>query len=139
MICIALAFAMMFAVPVHASEATTWSSSYILAYDSALLKVSGTTFEVRFNITGAGIMDEIGVSEIRVQSSWTGTGDWNTMKVFYPEDYPDMVAENIYAHVGNVLYTGTTGYHYRAIVTFYAKKGNGAGYITDYAEVIRVP
>lgn len=137
-LCLVMAIIMLLAIPVHAQEASTWASAYITSYDSYLYKSSTNQIQVWFEVTGMGRVDELGVSEIRVQRSSTGTGDWVTMKTYYPEDYPELLSENAFVHTGYVTYTGTAGYYYRAIVTFYSKKGNGSGEIIDYAEVLRL-
>lgn len=137
-ICLVMAVVMLLAIPVHAEEISPWSSSYIGAYDSYLHKSATNQIQVWFEVTGMGMMDKLGVSEIKVQRSSTGTGDWVTMKTYYPEDYPEMISENDFYHNTYVTYTGTAGYYYRAIVTFYGEKGNGCGEIIDYAEVLRL-
>lgn len=137
-ICIALAVIVLLAIPVHAEEASSRSSSYITSYDSYLYKSASNQIQVWFNVTGAGRIEELGVSQIKVQRSSTGTGNWVTMKTYYPEDYPEMISENDFAHCSYVTYTGTAGYYYRAIVVFYGKNGNGFGEIIDYAEVLRL-
>ena len=136
MICIVTALAIAFAVPVHAKEVETRSSAYISAYDSALVAGTGPELHIWFNVLGSGRMDEIGASEIKVQRSPTGTGDWTTVKIFTKADYPQMVCQDTGYHNTHVTYYGLTGHYYRAIVTVYAAKGNGAGYLVDYAEVI---
>ena len=137
-ICVILVVAMVLAIPVYAEEAQTRSSAYISMYDSYLYKSASNQIQVWFEVGGMGIMDEIGCSEIRVQRSSTGTGNWVTMKTYYPEDYPEMLSENDYSHIDYVTYTGTPGYYYRAIVIIYAKKGSGFGEIIDYAEVLKL-
>jgi len=137
-ICLVMAVAMLLAVPVYAEEVLPWSSSYISSYDSYLYKSAPNQIQIWFEITGLFRVDELGVSEIKVQRSSTGTGDWVTMKTYYPEDYPEMISENDFYHNTYVTYTGTAGYYYRAVVTFYSKKGNGSGEIIDYAEVLRL-
>lgn len=137
-ICLVMAVVMLLANSVHADEITPWASSYISSYDSYLYKSAPNQIQVWFEVTGMGRVDELGVSKIKVQRSSTGTGDWVTMKTYYPEDYPEMISENDFAHSTYVTYTGTAGYYYRAIVTFYSKKGNGCGEIIDYAEVLRL-
>lgn len=136
--CIVIAVVLLLAVPVHAEEASTWASAYISSYDSYLYKSAPNEIQVWFEVTGAGRVDELGVSEIKVQRSSTGSGGWVTMKTYYPDDYPEMISENDFYHNSYVTYTGTAGYYYRAIVTFYSKKGNGTGEMIDYAEVLRL-
>ena len=137
-LCLVVAVIMVLANPVYAQEPSTRASAYISSYDSFLYKSASNQIQVWFNVTGAGRIDELGASEIKVQRSSTGTGDWVTMKTYYPEDYPEMISENAFYLNTYVTYTGTAGYYYRAIVTFYGKKGNGSGEIIDYAEVLRL-
>lgn len=134
--CLFLAIILCLAVPVHAQDASTYANSYIAAYGAWLEKPASFQIEVWFNITGTGMCDELGVSEIIVQRSSTGTGDWDTMRTFYPEYYPQMISENDYSHISYVTYIGAPGYYYRAIVIFYSRKGNGVGQEIYYTGVL---
>ena len=91
-------------------------------------------FQVWFEVTGTDTMDKIGVSEITIQRRDSEDDDWSTLKTFLPEEYPNMIATNTSGHDSYVTYTAPPGYYYRAIVKFYAKKGNGSGVIYDYPE-----
>ena len=123
-------------VPVYAQENNARSNAYISAYDSALFRGTGAEFHIWFQVIGNQRMDEIGASEIRVQQSPTGTGDWTTVKIFRKADYPQMICENTVAHTSHLTYYGLSGNYYRAIVLVYAAKGNGSGCMIDYAEVL---
>ena len=135
-LCAVLAAMIALNVPVFAEEVSPRSSAYIAAYDSALSRGIGGEFHIWFQAMGKNTMDEIGASEIKVQQSPTGTGDWTTVKIFRKTDYPQMVCEDTIYHEAHVTYYGLTGNYYRAIVTIYAKKGNGEGVLFDYAEVL---
>ena len=134
--CLFLAIILCLAVPVYAQDASTYANSYIGAYGAWLEKPASFQIEIWFDITGTGMCDELGVSEIMVQRSSTGTGDWATMRTFYPEYYPQMISENDYSHISYVTYIGAPGYYYRAIVIFYSRKGNGFGQEIYYTGVL---
>lgn len=136
MLCLVMAAVLMLNIPVYADEPAVCSSSYIDAYDSALSRGVGAEFHIWFHVMGTGTMDEIGASEIRVQQSPTGTGDWTTVKIFRKADYPKMVCQNSGYHNTHVTYYGLSGNYYRAIVLLYAKDSTGEGVIIDYAEVL---
>jgi len=131
-ICVILVIAMMLAVPVLAeteTAVTPYASSYFISYCAYLYKTTGTTFEVWFEVVARSGMDELGVSEIKVQRSADGN-NWTTMRTYTPEYYPQMICEDTGAHGDCVTYTGTAGYQYRAYITFYAK--NSGGYAKRY-------
>lgn len=136
LVCMALAIVLLFAIPARAEIADVRASAYFTAYDSYLWKASGTTFQIWFDVIARNYMEELGVSSIEVQRSLDG-GSWTTMRTYSPGTYPQMISENAVDHVGYVSYTGTSGYYYRAVVTFYAKNSNGTAYRVDYAETIK--
>ena len=118
-----------------ALAASPKSSSFFWSWDSYLYKTSSTSFQVWFDVTSAGGMDELGVSLIKVQRSTNGSS-WTTVKTYYPEDYSTMIEENTSSVYNCVNYTGSKGYFCRAYVVFYAKNSRGIGEMPDYAEVI---
>lgn len=127
LVCLFLAMSLLFAVPVFAAEeeeASTWGSSYFLTYDAYLYKTTSTKFQVWFEVTARSGMDELGTSKIIVQRSSDGS-TWSNMFTYYPDYYSQMIKENTSINTNYVPYTGTTGYYYRAKVTFYAKNSNG--------------
>lgn len=66
-------------------------------------------------------MDVLGVSEIIVYRS-ADQQSWTKMRTYSMENYPQMVAYNTTSHIDYVTYIyATTGYYYRAYITFYAK------------------
>lgn len=135
LICVVLALVMLLTVPVSAQRVEEPIGTYSLffhSYSTYLFRTSSTEFEVWFEVTARDGMDELGVSYIEVQRSTNGT-TWETVKTYTPEDYPQMICENTGMHADCVSYTMTSGYQYRADVTFYAKKGTGTGYLYEYA------
>ena len=129
-----MAIILLLAIPVCAEESSTYSSTFFSAYDSYIAVPSGRTLEIWFDVVGKGEMDEIGVESIELQRSSNGS-DWSTVKIFLPEDYPQMICENTGMNYDCVTYTGSYGYYYRAYVTFYASNSRGWGYEYQYSEV----
>lgn len=132
-----LAMAILLSVPAFAAGSPK-ASSYITKTSTYLEKISGTTFEVWFDITATGVMQEVGVSKIQVQRS-SDRATWTTVKTFLKENYSQMTENNTAGHADCVTYTGATGYYYRAKVTFYAKNSSGTGEYVMYTSTISVP
>lgn len=131
-VCILLACA--FLVMPASAEPRGMDASNYFAYTSAYLNaLSSTSFQVCFDVTAVGGMDEIGASLIKVQKSSDGT-NWETVHTRTKEDYSGMIGEDTADHNYYFTYYGTTGYQYRAYIEFYAKKGNGEAYYDTYTE-----
>lgn len=132
-----LVMAMLMTIPAFAAGAPK-ASYYFTRLSTYLEKTSGTTFDVWFDVTATGIMDEVGVSSIKIQRS-SDKSSWTTVKTFLKENYSQMTDDNTAAHADCVTYTGTTGYYYRAKVTFYAENSSGTGEYVMYTSTISVP
>lgn len=138
--CVSLVLAIVtaLAVPAYAvGDADPRASNYFAASSTYLWKTSSTTFQVWFDIDAVGKMDELGASEIKVQRSSDGVS-WTTMYTYTKELYPHLIIEDTSSHYGYVTYTGSTGYYYRARVTYYAKKGSGTGEIWEYTSSMKL-
>lgn len=131
-VCIILILATIIVIPVSAEQISPWSSRYFSSFDAYLYYVSSTQFQVWFNVTGTGTMDEIGASVIKVQRSSDGT-NWETVETYYKEDNSNMIDCDTVAHSGYVSHTKVSGYSYRAYVRFYAKDSSGTGVYGYYA------
>lgn len=137
--CISLLLALVMLMTIPAFAVGTPKASYYFTRMSTYLeKTSGTTFEVWFDVTATGTMQELGVSTIKVQRS-SDRSTWTTMKTYSKADYSQMTDDNTAGHADCVTYTGTTGYYYRAKVTFYAKNSSGTGEYTLYTSTISLP
>lgn len=129
-ICVILVVSILLAVPVSAEgEASTYASSFFIDYSTYLYRVSGYRFEIWFEVAARNVMEELGVSEIKLQRSADGE-NWSTVITYTPAGNPQMLCENEGFHADCVYYAGTSGYEYRAFVTFYAK--NSTGYAKRY-------
>ena len=133
-ICLVLTMSLLLSVPVMAApqqEAGTYSSSYFAVLDYYLWLISDTQVQVWFEVTCGRGMDQLGASLIKVQRSSDRT-NWETVQTYTPEDNPQMLCPNTSAHSQCVTYTYTSGYYYRAFVTFYATRDNGIGKYSVY-------
>lgn len=132
-----LVMAILMTIPAFAAG-TSKASHYFIRTSTYLEKTSGTTFDVWFDVTATGMMQELGVSTIKVQRS-SDKSNWSTVKTFSKDNYSQMTDDNTVAHDDCVTYTGTAGYYYRAKVTFYAKNSSGTGEYVMYTSTISVP
>lgn len=120
------------AIPVSAAEDTIpRASNFFAASSTYLWRTSSTTFQVWFDIDAVGRMDELGVSEIKVQRS-SDRVNWSTMVTYTSNLYPHLMDYSTSAHYGYVTYTGSPGYYYRAMVTYHAKNSSGTGKMYEY-------
>lgn len=119
-----------------ANAGDTRASNYFVA-TSAKLKKTSTGVEVWFDLTGTGMMDQIGARMVVIQRSTDGSS-WTTVKTFTKESYPQMIRENFAAHTCSLTYTAAAGYYYRAYVVFYAKKGTGTGELVQYTSSLKL-
>lgn len=132
----ALAVLMLVSIPVSADETSTYSSLFFDSYGVSNDKVSSTVLEVTYDITATRTMDELGVSEIKIQRSSDGN-NWTTAHTFSSDTYPWFMDYDTSSHDGVVRCTTLTGYYYRAKITFWAKKtGLGTGSYTATTETV---
>ncbi len=137
-LCLICAMLMVFTMPTSAEESCTYTNRFISSYDSFITVPSGNTLKIWFDVVGNGTMDEIGVQGIWLERSSNRT-EWTTVKIFYPEDYPQMVCRNTGIAYDYVTCNVISGYYYRAYVTFYAQDSRGMGIEYDYSETMYIP
>ena len=113
-------------------------SQFFIASSTYLCNVSGPSFEAWFDVSGADIMDEIGVNFIKIQRSSNGV-NWSTVCTFSKENYPHLLDYNTALHTAGVSYTGTRGFYYRAYIQLYAKNSSGWGEMDRYTSKIYIP
>ena len=131
-----LAILLIISVPAHADESASYSSLFFSSYGVSNDKVSSTVLELTYDIVATRTMDELGVSEIKIQRS-SDNSTWTTAHTFSKDTYPWFICENTASHDGTVRCTTLTGYYYRAKITFYAKKaGLGTGEYTATTETV---
>lgn len=137
-LCITVAVLMLFTIPVFATEGSTYSNLFISSYDSFITNPGGNMLRIWFDVVGNGEMDKIGVDYIELYRSPDGI-NWTTIRVFFPEDHPQMTRENTGIAYDFISYAVSYGYYYRAYVEFYAEDSRGIGTAYDYSETIYVP
>lgn len=127
-VCLLLVAIMILAIPTFAAEQ---ASDFFMSHSCYLWEVSDSEFQVWFNVTAVGAMDILGVSEIKVQRS-TDKANWETVQT-----YSGIYGYGVSYKSGHVTYSSaTSGYYYRAKVTFYAENDTGIGKYTDYTSYI---
>lgn len=140
-ICMILVSSVLLAVPAQAASVVEpRASSFFSSYGTDLYKTSSTSFQIWFDvIANAGTSpQELGVSEITLYRSANGQ-NWTNIKLYIMESYPCMVAYNTSSHIDYVPYNfATTGYYYRARITFYAKTSTGIGELDVYTEILKM-
>lgn len=128
-----LVFAVIMIVPSNALAAENIEprgSDFFLKHAAYIEEISSTKFEVWFEVTAVKGMDILGAKTIKIQRS-LDHDDWETVKTYSKDDYSVMTDTDTAGHSGYVTYTGaSSSYYYRAVVTFYAKKGNDIGEYT---------
>lgn len=129
-VCVILVLAAILTIPAFAAEAIgERASAYFFKYSAYIYRVSSTKFEVWFDITAVDTMDKLGAKEIKVQRSSNGDY-WTTMATYDMDDYSQMIDDNTIQHDECVSYNYLSGYQYRAVVVFYAKKSSSYGELT---------
>lgn len=129
LVCLVLIASMLLAVPAYAAEQ---ASDFFAAHSCYLWEVSDSAFQVCFNVTAVGGMDVLGASEIKVQRSSNGVS-WETVATYY-----DYYGYDRSYYSKEITYSSvTSGYYYRAKVTFYAQDDTGVGEYTDYTSSLR--
>lgn len=137
-VCMVLVMTMLLASPAFAMEVRTpRSSQYFVSSSAFLERTTGTEFKVWFEITGKGEMEKLGASAIKIQRS-SDLQNWTSVKTFQMAYYPELICSNTGYHSGSVTYVGTSGYYYRALITFYAKNSEGFGELDRYTAYIAV-
>ena len=76
----------------------------------------------------------VGTSTIKIMRS-TDNVNWTTVKTYTKDTYyAAMIGQDTSFHASCVTYTGSEGYYYKALVTFYAKEGNDQAMVYRYTD-----
>ena len=119
----------------HGGRCILPASDYFGSHSVYLTKSSGSQFQVNFSVTAVDQMDKLGANVIKIQRSSDGS-NWTDIATYTKEAYPSLVRSNAGIHSGSISYAYNSNYRYRAYIEFYAKKGNGTAYYSDYSAVI---
>lgn len=127
-VCLLIIMMMILAIPAMAAEQ---ASNFFMSHSCYLWEISDSEFQVWFDVTAVDGMDVLGACEIKVQRS-TDKSNWETVQTNY-----DLYGYGT-SHYGTyVTYSSaTSGYYYRAKVTFYAENDLGIGKYTAYTSYI---
>ena len=116
------------------ASAAERASYYLDSYTAGLTAQGNGKIAVTVDVSATGRMTEIGATEIHIYESTTKTGAYEWVESYYAEDCPDMLESGTYYYDTPVIYEGTVGRYYKAIVTFYAGNSSG-GDSRDYTTV----
>lgn len=139
-ICIVIVLSLVLAMPAHAENTVEpRGSAFFGSYSTDLYKTSSSSFQIWYDVvSNVNRMDVLGVSEILLYKS-ADQQSWQQIKMYSMNAYASMVAYNTTSHGGYVSYNfATTGYYYRAYITFYAKNSTGIGERYVYTEILRM-
>ena len=140
-VCIILICSLFFTVTAQAVNVVEpKASAFFAAYGTDLYKTSSTSFQIWFDVTANAwtSMQELGASEITLYRS-LDKQTWSSVKLYQKSVYSQMVAQNTTSHIDYVTYNyATSGYYYRARITFYGKNSTGIGEKDVYTEIIKM-
>lgn len=136
-ICIILVFALCFSTTAFAAaQNNPRASNYFGASSVYFWHASGSQYQIWFEVTAVGTMDELGTSQITVERS-TDLVNWTPIKTYYKSSYPQMTTKvGTVGYANYVTYYPADGYAYRAIVELYAKNNTGSAYMTEVTDVL---
>lgn len=132
-ICLILIVAAFFTVPALAAEdGELRASNYFMTNSQYLYKTSNTSFDICFDVTGVGTMEELGASKIILQRSSNGSS-WSDVETYTRSAYPEMIDYDTVFHACSIPCDVDVGYYYRIYIRYYAKKGSTSGEFYDYS------
>ena len=136
-ICIALVFITLLSTTAFAAEVPApRASMYFTSSSVYFWHVSGSQYQIWFDVTAKSMMTELGTSMIKVERS-TDLVNWSPAGTYYKSSNTQMTTTAGTASYANYIpYTPTTGYAYRAIVTLYAKNSSGYGEMDTVTEIL---
>ena len=136
-ICIVLVLATVLSTTAFAVEPVEpRGSNYFAASSVYFWHVSGSQYQIWFDVTSKKSMTELGASQIIVERS-TDLVNWEPAGTYYKSSYPQMTTKTTTVSYANyVTYYPTSGYAYRAIVTLYAKNSSGYGEMDEVTEIL---
>ena len=131
-ICVILILSLVLSMSTFAAEIPDSRSSRFFAASSVYFwHASGNQYQIWFDVTAVGGMDELGTSKITVERS-TDLVNWSPIKTYYKSSYPQMTTTSETCWYTNyVTYYPADGYAYRAVVELYARNSTGSAYMTE--------
>lgn len=137
LVCIILVLATVFTTTAFAAEIPEPRASMFFARSSVYFwHVSGSEYEIWFDVTGKNTMTELGASKIVVERS-TDLVNWTPVKTYNKANYSQMTTNvGTITYANCVTYYPTSGYAYRAVVTLYAKNSSGTGEMDEDTAIL---
>jgi hypothetical protein len=108
-----------------ASAAQLRASQYFSLYTATMQATGGGNIQVSYTVVATGTADEVGATQIIVQRK-NGSA-WTNVTTFSSSANPSLIGTNCISHTSYVIYNGTSGQIYRAVVTMYVRIGSGSG------------
>lgn len=105
------------------SNIQPYASNYLDSYGLVLVADGNTAMSISYVVHGVTKMDKLGVQKMTIQER-TSTG-WSDYLVYTGGGNQDFYSYNAYDHTGDVIFYGTPGKYYRAIMVVYAEKNGG--------------
>lgn len=127
---VCILFVVVMLMPIFALAAengNSRASNYFTESSVYFWHVSGSQYQIWFDVTAVDLMSELGASKIVVERS-TDLVDWDPVKTYNKSSYGQMTTKTTTASYDNyVTYYPADGYAYRATVTLYARNSSGTG------------
>lgn len=99
------------------------ASDYLAGYYGYVSK-SGNTIQPVFGVSGTGMMEKIGATEIYLYESTDGV-NYTMVKSFRHANYSNMMAYNTSGHASYMSYSGNANYTYKAYICVFAGRNGG--------------
>lgn len=127
-VCMILVLATVLGTTAFAAETVEpRASNYFWSSSVYFWHVSGSQYQIWFDVTAVAGMSELGASKIVVERS-TDLVNWSEDATYYKSSSPQMTTKQTSARYANyVTYYPASGYAYRATITLYAKNSSGYG------------
>ena len=137
LVCIVLVFVMMLSTTAFAAGVPNPRASMFFTSSSVYFwHVSGSQYQIWFDVTAKDTMTELGASKIVVEQS-SDLVNWTPVRTYRKADYSQMTTTSGTVRYANyVTYYPADDYAYRAIVTLYAKNSNGTGEMDETTELL---
>lgn len=129
-LCGLLAFIMISGILCTSAFASTYSSQYLNSYSASVLPDSNGVVVISANVSGRGIMTEIGVKTLFLYESEDGK-TFHKVMTYESTDYPHMMGSGSSFYRDLFRYHGKIGYYYYASAYVYAGK-DGVGDMRNY-------
>lgn len=136
-VCMILVLATVLSTTAFAAEPVEPRGSNYFAKSSVYFwHVSGSQYQIWFDVTAKDTMTELGASKIKVERS-TDLVNWSPAGTYYKSGNTQMTTTAGAVRYANyITYYPTDGYAYRAIVTLYAKNSSGYGEMDEQTAIL---